>query len=53
MRVNSEIEAHLRSLVNFPSPPGVAAHIIELARDPEIELAKVARTLSLDSALSA
>jgi diguanylate cyclase (GGDEF)-like protein len=51
-RVNAEIEAHLRSLVNFPSPPGVATHIIELARDPEIEMGKVARALSMDSALS-
>jgi diguanylate cyclase (GGDEF)-like protein len=47
-----EIEAHLRSLVSFPSPPGVASHIIELARDPEIEMGKVAKVLSLDSALS-
>jgi diguanylate cyclase (GGDEF)-like protein len=34
--LNPEIEAHLRSLLSFPSPPGVASHIIELARDPEI-----------------
>ncbi len=47
-----EIEAHLRSLVNFPSPPGVATHIIDLARDPDIEMSKVAKALSLDSALA-
>ncbi len=47
-----EVEAHLRSLVTFPSPPGVATHIIDLARDPDIEMSKVARALSLDSALS-
>ncbi len=51
--MNPEIEAHLRSLVNFPSPPGVATHIIELARDPDIEMGKVAKALSMDSALSA
>jgi diguanylate cyclase (GGDEF)-like protein len=50
--LNPEIEAHLRSLVNFPSPPGVATHIIELARDPDIEMGKVAKALSMDSALS-
>ena len=50
--MNPEIEAHLRSLVNFPSPPGVATHIIELARDPDIEMGKVAKALSMDSALS-
>jgi len=50
--LNSEIEAHLRRSVNFPSPPGVATHIIELAQDPEIEMGKVAKALSMDSALS-
>jgi diguanylate cyclase (GGDEF)-like protein len=50
--LNPELEAHLRRLVNFPSPPGVATHIIELAQDPEIEMGKVAKALSLDSALS-
>jgi diguanylate cyclase (GGDEF)-like protein len=50
--VNPDVEAHLRSLVNFPSPPGVATHIIELARDPDIEMGKVAKALSMDSALS-
>src|SRR5271154_5944135 len=38
--------------VNFPSPPGVATHIIDLARDPDIEMGKVAKALSMDSALS-
>jgi diguanylate cyclase (GGDEF)-like protein len=52
MRVNPEIEAHLRKSVNFPSPPGVASHIIELAQDPDIEMGKVAKALSMDSALS-
>jgi hypothetical protein len=51
-RLNSDIEAHLRRSVNFPSPPGVATHIIELARDPEIEMGKVAKALSMDSALA-
>jgi diguanylate cyclase (GGDEF)-like protein len=50
--VNPEIEAQLRMSVNFPSPPGVATHIIELAQDPEIEMGKVAKALSMDSALS-
>ena len=50
--MNPEIEAHLRRSVNFPSPPGVATHIIELAQDPDIEMGKVAKALSMDSALS-
>jgi diguanylate cyclase (GGDEF)-like protein len=52
LRVNPEIEAQLRMSVNFPSPPGVATHIIELAQDPDIEMGKVAKALSMDSALS-
>ncbi len=51
--MNPEIEAQLRLSVNFPSPPGVATHIIELAQDPDIEMGKVAKALSMDSALSA
>jgi len=51
--VNPEIEARLRKSVNFPSPPGVATHIIELAQDPDIEMGKVAKALSMDSALAA
>ena len=50
--MNPEIEAQLRMSVNFPSPPGVATHIIELAQDPDIEMGKVAKALSMDSALS-
>jgi diguanylate cyclase (GGDEF)-like protein len=51
--VNPEVEAHLLSLVNLPSPPGVATHIIELARDPDVEMSSVAHALGMDSALSA
>jgi diguanylate cyclase (GGDEF)-like protein len=50
--VHPEIEANLRMSVNFPSPPGVATHIIQLAQDPDIEMGKVAKALSMDSALS-
>lgn len=47
-----ELDAHLRSLVNFPSPPGVATHIIQLAQDPNIEMGKVARAIGMDPALA-
>ncbi len=47
-----ELDAHLRSFVNFPSPPGVATHIIQLAQDPNIEMGKVAKAISMDPALS-
>lgn len=47
-----ELESHLKSLVNLPSPPGVATHIIELAQDPDIEMSRVARAVGLDPALT-
>ena len=47
-----ELERHIRSFVNFPTPPGVAAHIIELAQDPDIEMGKVAAAVSMDPALT-
>ncbi len=51
--MNSEIAARLAASINLPSPPGVAAHIIELAQDPAIEMGQVAKAISLDSALTA
>jgi diguanylate cyclase (GGDEF)-like protein len=51
-QMNPELEAQLRLSVNFPSPPGVAVRIIELAQDPQIEMASVAKLISLDAALT-
>jgi diguanylate cyclase (GGDEF)-like protein len=51
--MNPAIEAHLKLQANFPSPPGVAGHIIQLAQDPAIELDQVAKAVSMDSALTA
>jgi diguanylate cyclase (GGDEF)-like protein len=47
-----ELEAQLKSYVNFPSPPGVASQIIELAQDPNIDMGKVAKVVSIDPALA-
>jgi diguanylate cyclase (GGDEF)-like protein len=47
-----ELDTHLRTLVNFPSPPGVASHIIQLAQDPNIEMGKVAKAIGMDPALA-
>jgi diguanylate cyclase (GGDEF)-like protein len=47
-----ELEAQLKSYVNFPSPPGVASQIIELAQDPDIDMGKVAKVVSIDPALA-
>ncbi len=50
--MSPELANRLRLSLNFPSPPGVASHIIELAQDPEIEMGKVAKAVSLDAALT-
>ena len=50
--MGADLDTQLRLSVNFPSPPGVASHIIEIAQDPEIEMGKVAKAVSLDSALT-
>jgi len=50
--MNPQIEAQLRLSTNFPSPPGVASHIIQLAQDPDIEMGKVAKAVSMDPALT-
>lgn len=47
-----ELESQLRSMISFPSLPGVAAHIIELAQDPDVEMGKVARAVGMDPALA-
>lgn len=47
-----ELDRHLRSFANFPSPPGVATRLIELAQDPGLDLDKVAATIAMDPALA-
>ena len=43
-----DLEARLKAQVDFPSPSKVATDIIALARDPEIEMAKVAQAVGRD-----
>ena len=47
-----ELEKQIKTFVNFPTPPGVASHIIELAQDPDIEMGRVAKAVSMDPALT-
>jgi diguanylate cyclase (GGDEF)-like protein len=49
----TEFEVRLRSQVDFPSPSRVASEVITLARDPDIEVAKVAQAISRDPAMTA
>jgi diguanylate cyclase (GGDEF)-like protein len=48
-----EFEVRLKAQVDFPSPSKVATEIIALARDPDIEMAKVAEAISRDPAMAA
>lgn len=48
-----ELQNKLKSAVNFPSPPAVAQQIIDLASDPDIDIGKVATTISRDPGLTA
>jgi diguanylate cyclase (GGDEF) domain len=50
---SQDFENRLKTQVDFPSPSRVAAEIIALARDPDIEMATVAQAISRDPAITA
>lgn len=50
---SQDFENRLKAQVDFPSPSSVATDIIALARDPEIEMAKVAQAVGRDPAMTA
>lgn len=52
-RMNAAFEARLKAQVDFPSPSRVAGEVIALARDPDIEVAKVANAIGRDPAMAA
>jgi diguanylate cyclase (GGDEF)-like protein len=52
-QMNADFEARLRAQVEFPSPSKVATEVIALARNPDVELNKVANAISRDPAMAA
>lgn len=48
-----ELIAALALCRNLPSPPGIAVRIIELAQDPEADIATASDVIAMDMALSA
>lgn len=48
-----DLEATLAHCRNLPSPPGIALRVIELAQDPEVDMATTADVIAMDMALSA
>ena len=47
-----EIEEKLRMCPSLPSPPTIAAQIINLVHDPEVDIKKFTQLLRCDPALS-
>lgn len=47
------LSARLRSASNLPSPPAVAARLIDVADDPDLSMTKVVEILRIDPALTA
>ncbi len=50
---NDKLLDRLKHCSNLPSPPGIAARIIELAETPTTDMSSVADVVSLDPALTA
>lgn len=50
---SQDLENRLKAQVDFPSPSRIATEIIALARDPDIEMAKVAQAVGRDPAMTA
>ena len=51
--VSADFDSRVKSQVNFPSPSKVASEVIALARNPDIDMAKVAQAVSRDPAMTA
>ena len=51
--ITPELRKKIESCHSLPSPPGVATKIIELANDPEVDIARIADVLALDPAITA
>jgi diguanylate cyclase (GGDEF)-like protein len=50
---NDQLLTRLEHCTDLPSPPGVAVRIIELGKDPNAGMSKVAAAVSVDPALAA
>jgi diguanylate cyclase (GGDEF)-like protein len=50
---SQDFENRLKAQVDFPSPSRVAQEIISLAKDPDIEIARVAEAVGRDPAMTA
>jgi diguanylate cyclase (GGDEF)-like protein len=51
--IAEDLAQRLKSSESLPCPPGVATRIIELANDPDVDIARIAQALSIDPAMTA
>jgi diguanylate cyclase (GGDEF)-like protein len=51
--MQADLERRIKSQVDFPSPSRVASEVIALARDPNVQITKVADAVSRDPAMTA
>lgn len=47
-----ELRKRIEGCSNLPTPPGVATKIIQLANDPDADMARIAEVLALDPAIT-
>lgn len=50
--LNARVKTALRFCPNLPTPPGIAMRIVEMAREPNLDLGSLAELLSQDPALA-
>ena len=53
LHLDGRLQARLEFCTNLPSPPVVALRVIELARDPDVDIGMVSDVISTDPALAA
>ena len=52
LTIPPDLEARLQTTTTLPSPPKIAMQIIELIKDPDLEIEQVIKTVEMDPALS-
>lgn len=50
--LNARVKTALKFCPNLPTPPGIAMRIVEMAREPNLDLGSLAQLLSQDPALT-
>ncbi len=48
-----DLKSKLENVTNLPSPPGVAAQVVQLAQNPDLDLGSVAEVITRDPSLTA